>query len=53
MVLEERINQYTELGSEAPLVVENSQPPKSWPSQGTIEFKDLKIRSFNLIHVCD
>ncbi len=37
MLSVERISQYTELESEAPLVVENSQPPKSWPSQGTIE----------------
>jgi ABC-type multidrug transport system fused ATPase/permease subunit len=44
MVSVERINQYTQLESEAPLIIQNSRPPKSWPSKGTIEFRDLKLR---------
>lgn len=45
MVSVERIAQYSKLPSEAPAVVEQTRPPKSWPSQGTIKFKDLKVSS--------
>lgn len=44
MVSVERIAQYSKLPSEAPAVVEQTRPPKSWPSQGTIMFNDLKLR---------
>lgn len=40
----ERIHQYSQLPSEAPLVIENSRPPSSWPQSGTIELADLKVR---------
>ena len=43
MVSVERISQYSKLPSEAPAVVEQTRPPKSWPSKGTIKFKDLKV----------
>ncbi|KAG0624015.1 hypothetical protein M758_3G218000 [Ceratodon purpureus] len=44
MVSVERIAQYSKLPSEAPAVVEQNRPPKSWPSKGTIRFKDLKLK---------
>ncbi|WVZ55421.1 hypothetical protein U9M48_006081 [Paspalum notatum var. saurae] len=40
----ERIYQYCKLPSEAPLVIENSRPPPSWPVNGNIELIDLKVR---------
>ncbi|GAB2262731.1 hypothetical protein Droror1_Dr00003728 [Drosera rotundifolia] len=40
----ERINQYSEIPSEAPPVVENSRPPPSWPEIGTIELVNLTVR---------
>lgn len=45
MVSVERIAQYSKLPSEAPAVVEHIRPAKSWPSKGTIKFKDLKVSS--------
>ncbi|PIA40065.1 hypothetical protein AQUCO_02500054v1 [Aquilegia coerulea] len=40
----ERIHQYSQLPSEAPLIIENSRPPSSWPEIGTVELTDLKVR---------
>lgn len=40
----ERINQYSEIPSEAPPVIENCRPPATWPEIGTIELIDLKVR---------
>ncbi|KAF9609563.1 hypothetical protein IFM89_017202 [Coptis chinensis] len=40
----ERIHQYSQLPSEAPLIIEDSRPPSSWPENGTIELTDLKVR---------
>ncbi|KAL5712092.1 Multidrug resistance-associated protein 5 [Ranunculus cassubicifolius] len=40
----ERIHQYSQLPSEAPLIIENSRPPSSWPESGTISLSDLKVR---------
>ncbi|XP_071710057.1 ABC transporter C family member 8-like [Rutidosis leptorrhynchoides] len=40
----ERIKQYMHIPSEPPAVVEGNRPPSSWPSQGKIEFRDVKIR---------
>ncbi|KAF9587955.1 hypothetical protein IFM89_006280 [Coptis chinensis] len=39
----ERIHQYSQLPSEAPLIIEDSRPPSSWPDNGTIELTDLKV----------
>jgi ATP-binding cassette subfamily C (CFTR/MRP) protein 2 len=41
----ERIQQYTRIQSEAPLVVEEKRPPPSWPSEGTIELQHLQVCS--------
>lgn len=39
----ERIQQYTRIESEAPLVIEDKRPPPSWPSRGTVELKQLQV----------
>ncbi|XP_045623977.2 ATP-binding cassette sub-family C member 12 isoform X1 [Procambarus clarkii] len=41
----ERIIEYAyELPSEAPREIPSSQPPSGWPSKGSIELKDVKLR---------
>ncbi|KAG0613483.1 hypothetical protein M758_6G106300 [Ceratodon purpureus] len=40
----ERIQQYTRIQSEAPLVIEERRPAPAWPSEGTIEFRHLQLR---------
>ncbi|CAO2838694.1 unnamed protein product [Amaranthus hypochondriacus] len=40
----ERLNQYMNIPSEAPEVLEESRPPKSWPSIGKVEIHNLQIR---------
>lgn len=40
----ERIYQYSQIPGEAPLVIEDSRPPTSWPENGTINLIDLKVR---------
>ncbi|XP_073002286.1 ABC transporter C family MRP4-like [Typha latifolia] len=40
----ERIHQYCQIHSEAPLIIENRRPPSTWPETGKIEFIDLKVR---------
>ncbi|XP_058206082.1 ABC transporter C family member 10 [Rhododendron vialii] len=40
----ERLNQYMHVPSEAPEVIEENQPPVSWPSVGKVEIQDLQIR---------
>jgi len=44
MISVERILQYTNITSEAPLVIEDSRPPSNWPETGTICFKNLQVR---------
>ncbi|XP_058224199.1 putative ABC transporter C family member 15 isoform X1 [Rhododendron vialii] len=44
MISVERILQYSNLPSEAALVVENCRLPNNWPEIGTICFTNLKIR---------
>ncbi|KAL8555682.1 hypothetical protein ACS0TY_003484 [Phlomoides rotata] len=44
MISVERILQYSNLASEAPLVIENSTPSTNWPEIGTISFTNLQIR---------
>ncbi|KAL7125995.1 hypothetical protein ABFS83_14G154600 [Erythranthe nasuta] len=44
MISVERILQYSNLASEAPLVIEESKPPSNWPHFGTICFENLQIR---------
>nr|XP_027106664.1 putative ABC transporter C family member 15 isoform X2 [Coffea arabica] len=44
MISVERILQYSNIASEAPLVIEDHRPPGNWPDIGTIQFTNLKIR---------
>ncbi|KAJ1399410.1 P-loop containing nucleoside triphosphate hydrolase [Sesbania bispinosa] len=44
MISVERILQYTNIASEAPLVIEDHRPLSNWPETGTICFKNLQIR---------
>ncbi|XP_075643518.1 putative ABC transporter C family member 15 isoform X3 [Castanea sativa] len=44
MISVERILQYSNIASEAPLVIEESRPPNNWPEVGTICFKNLQVR---------
>ncbi|KAI3920877.1 hypothetical protein MKW98_015865 [Papaver atlanticum] len=40
----ERLNQYMNIPSEAPEVIEGNRPIPSWPAVGRVEFHELKIR---------
>lgn len=40
----ERIQQYSDLPSEAPLIIKENRPPKDWPLDGTVELRDLQVR---------
>jgi hypothetical protein len=49
----ERINQYSEIPPEPPLIVENGRPPASWPQSGTVEIIDLAVSlstSLKILH---
>ncbi|KAM3696211.1 hypothetical protein ACJW30_06G022900 [Castanea mollissima] len=40
----ERMFQYTCIPSEPTLVIEETQPDRSWPSHGEVDFRDLQVR---------
>ncbi|KAL7258474.1 hypothetical protein ACSBR1_004578 [Camellia fascicularis] len=44
MISVERILQYSNITSEAPLVIEDCRPPNNWPEIGTICFTNLQVR---------
>ncbi|KAL8116632.1 hypothetical protein AgCh_022978 [Apium graveolens] len=44
MISVERILQYSNISSEAPLVIEDSRPPNNWPETGTVCFENLEFR---------
>ena len=44
MISVERILQYSNLASEAPLVIENRRPSITWPETGTISFQNLQVK---------
>ncbi|TVU18150.1 hypothetical protein EJB05_34227, partial [Eragrostis curvula] len=44
MIAVERVNQYSNLPSEAAWEVADRLPSPNWPSQGDIDIKDLKVR---------
>ncbi|WOL09549.1 hypothetical protein Cni_G18302 [Canna indica] len=44
MISVERILQYSQIPSEAPILIEDCRPPKDWPQSGTIYLKNLEIR---------
>lgn len=39
----ERLNQYTNIPSEAPEVVEGNRPPTNWPTVGKVEIQNLQV----------
>ncbi|GMH09352.1 hypothetical protein Nepgr_011193 [Nepenthes gracilis] len=44
IVSAERIEQYTDIPSEADEIIEENRPPRNWPNVGTVEICDLKVR---------
>ncbi|KAG2736930.1 hypothetical protein G9P44_001020 [Scheffersomyces stipitis] len=44
IVVLERLNEYSELPSEAPMEIEDKKPVKSWPEHGTISFNNYSVR---------
>ncbi|KAG6547142.1 hypothetical protein Mapa_011394 [Marchantia paleacea] len=44
LVSVERISQYSDLPTEAPLVIENHRPAIEWPNEGKIELQNLQFR---------
>ncbi|EOX96835.1 Multidrug resistance protein ABC transporter family [Theobroma cacao] len=44
MISVERILQFTNVQSEAPLVIEDNRPRPEWPEHGCIEFRNLQVR---------
>ena len=44
MVSVERIQQYSDLATEAPLEIETTRPPPHWPILGTVEVQHLKVK---------
>ncbi|RWS19151.1 multidrug resistance-associated protein 4-like protein, partial [Leptotrombidium deliense] len=43
MISAERVLEYTQLPSEAPLYIEANKPPKNWPSEGKIIFNHVYL----------
>lgn len=39
----ERLNQYMDIPSEAPEVIEETRPPPNWPDVGKVELHDLQV----------
>ncbi|XP_044597658.1 multidrug resistance-associated protein 1 isoform X2 [Cotesia glomerata] len=44
IVAVERIKEYGETPQEAPWEIPSTAPPKDWPSEGRVEFRDYKVR---------
>ncbi|XP_015122091.1 multidrug resistance-associated protein 1 isoform X1 [Diachasma alloeum] len=44
IVAVERIKEYSETPQEAPWEITDKTPPKEWPSEGRVEFRDFKVR---------
>ncbi|XP_066599372.1 multidrug resistance-associated protein 1 isoform X2 [Prorops nasuta] len=44
IVAVERIKEYGETPQEAPWEIANTTPPKEWPLQGQVSFKEFKVR---------
>jgi ATP-binding cassette subfamily C (CFTR/MRP) protein 1 len=40
----ERIQYYGSVPTEAPAIIEDNRPPKSWPEKGDVEFIDVRMR---------
>ena len=46
----ERLNQYMNIESEAPEVIEDSRPPPNWPAIGTVKIQGLKVIFFICVY---
>lgn len=44
----ERVNQYTDIQSEAADVIKENRPAPEWPQVGRVEFRDLKVFKDNI-----
>ncbi|TYG74910.1 hypothetical protein ES288_D04G221500v1 [Gossypium darwinii] len=44
MISVERVLQFTNIASEAPLVIEDRRPKPEWPTEGTIELENLQVQ---------
>lgn len=44
LVSVERIMQYMNVETEAPAVILETLPPRTWPDKGAINFRNLKLR---------
>ncbi|XP_033224446.1 multidrug resistance-associated protein 1 isoform X4 [Belonocnema kinseyi] len=44
IVAVERIKEYGETPQEAPWEIPNREPPKEWPIEGSVEFRQFKVR---------
>ena len=44
LVSVERVIQYMKIETEAPAVILETLPPRSWPEKGAIDFKNVKLR---------
>ncbi|KAB7499300.1 Multidrug resistance-associated protein 1, partial [Armadillidium nasatum] len=44
IVAVERVKEYTETPQEAPWEIKDKKPPKDWPDQGLVEFKNYSTR---------
>ncbi|XP_063974574.1 multidrug resistance-associated protein 1 isoform X3 [Diachasmimorpha longicaudata] len=44
IVAVERIKEYGETPQEAPWEISDKTPPREWPSEGRVEFRDFKVR---------
>ncbi|XP_017616130.1 putative ABC transporter C family member 15 [Gossypium arboreum] len=44
MISVERVLQFTNIASEAPLVIEDHRPKPEWPTEGTIELENLQVQ---------
>ena len=49
MISVERILQYSNITSEAQLVIEESRPPNNWPEVGKICFKNLQVSLYSKV----
>ncbi|XP_008569047.1 PREDICTED: canalicular multispecific organic anion transporter 2 [Galeopterus variegatus] len=44
IVAVERVKEYSKTETEAPWVVQDSRPPKGWPTRGEVEFRNYSVR---------
>ena len=40
----ERVKEYSEISTEAPVIINDCRPPKDWPSKGHVRFENYSTR---------